>query len=71
MDYAALSKAYRVSKWLQTNITSLSRICKEYKRIIGGYYKDYANPNKMENSHGYSKQQLDSLVDNIDDIDFN
>lgn len=70
MDYTALSKAYRASKWLQTNITSLSRICKEYKRIIGGYYKDYANPNKMENSHGYSKQQLDSLVDNIDDIDF-
>lgn len=70
MNYDALSKAYRASKWLQTNITSLSRICKEYERIVGGYYKDYTNPNKMENSHGYSKEQLDDLVDNIDDIEF-
>ena len=70
MDYAALSKAYRESKWLQLNITSLSRVCKEYERIIGGYYKDYLNPNKLENSHNYSKEQLDDLVDNIDDIEF-
>ena len=72
MDYNALSKAYRESIWLQANITSLSRICEKYEWIVGGYYKDYTNPKtkKMENSHGYSKKQLNDLVDNIDDIDF-
>lgn len=70
MNYDALSKAYRESKWLQANITSLSRICRDYEKIIGNFYRDYKDPNKMENSHGYSKKQLDDLVDNIDDIDF-
>lgn len=70
MDYDALSKAYRESKWLQANITSLSRICRDYEKIIGNFYRDYKDPNKMENSHGYSKKQLDDLVDDIDDIDF-
>lgn len=71
MDFDALKKAYSESKWLQTNIISLSKICKEYERIVGGYYRDYTKPNAFENSHHYSKEQLDSLVDNIDDIDFN
>lgn len=70
MDFDALKKAYSESKWLQTNIISLSKICKEYERIVGGYYRDYTKPNAFENSHHYSKEQLDSLVDNIDDIDF-
>ena len=71
MDFDALKKAYSESKWLQTNIISLSKICKEYERIVGGYYRDYTKPNAFENSHHYSKEQLNSLVDNIDDIDFN
>ena len=49
MDFTALSKAYSESKWLQTNIRSLSRICKEYQRIVGGYYKDFEKP-KPENT---------------------
>lgn len=71
MDFDALKKAYSESKWLQTNIISLSKICKEYERIVGGYYRDYTKPNAFENSHHYSKEQLNSLVDNIDDIEFN
>ena len=44
MDFELLKKAYSESKWLQKNIISLSKVCKEYQRIIGGYYKDYAKP---------------------------
>lgn len=46
-----------------------SSIASNYQGIYAP--KNVRQPNAFENSHHYSKEQLNSLVDNIDDIDFN
>lgn len=45
-----------------------SSIASNYQGIYAP--KNVRQPNAFENSHHYSKEQLNSLVDNIDDIDF-
>lgn len=59
MDFTALSKAYKESLWLQTNIISLSKICKEYQHIIGGYYKDFEKPRLKEKDCPYNFSSLE------------
>lgn len=44
IDFDLLDKAFSESKWLQQNFTCLSKICKKYKEIIGGAYKDFVKP---------------------------
>ena len=44
MDFNLLDKAFSESNWLQENMTSLSVICKKYKEIVGGAYKDFNKP---------------------------
>ncbi len=48
MDFDLLDKAFSESKWLQLNFTCLSKICKKYKEIIGGAYKDFVKPKNEE-----------------------
>ena len=73
MDFTALSKVYKESVWLQKNIISLSRICKEYQKIIGGYYKDYESVKKpilstfALNSRHYTEEELKPT--DIDEIE--
>lgn len=75
LDYEKLTKAYNESKWLQMNITSLSKICRDYQRIIGGYYKDYKDvPKKNTAVHfqmerDYDKDFFDSIYADVDDIE--
>lgn len=44
MDFDLLDKAFSESNWLQENYISLSRICKDYEKIVSGYYKDFVKP---------------------------
>lgn len=75
LDYDKLTNAFNESKWLQTNITSLSKICREYERIIGGYYKDYKPIKKVNssihfaNERKYTKEDYEKLYTDVDDLD--
>ena len=40
MDFGAIIKAYSESKWLRDNIKALSKVCRNYLKIISGTYKD-------------------------------
>lgn len=71
MDFNLLDKAFSESKWLQENYVSLSRICNDYQKIIGGYYKDFTfkpKTNHFESERQHSKDEFDLLMDDIDDI---
>lgn len=71
MDFNLLDKAFSESNWLCDNYVSLSRICKDYKKIIGGYYKDFVKPKEEKPDHltdaeflilkGFSKEWVMSL----------
>ena len=71
MDFNLLDKAFSQSAWLQENYVSLSRICKDYERIVGGYYKDFVKPKEEKPDHltdaeflilkGFSKEWVMAL----------
>ena len=71
MDFNLLDKAFSESNWLCDNYVSLSRICKDYKKIVGGYYKDFVKPKEEKPDHltdaeflilkGFSKEWVMSL----------
>lgn len=71
MDFNLLDKAFSESNWLQENYVSLSRICKDYEKIVGGYYKDFVKPKDDKPDHltdaeflilkGFSKEWVMSL----------
>lgn len=70
MDFNLLDKAFSQSAWLQENYVSLSRICKDYERIVGGYYKDFVKPKEEKQSltdaefliaKGFSKEWVMAL----------
>lgn len=73
MDFELLDKAFSESDWLKENYVSLSRICKDYEKIVGGYYKTYKKPIKkhFESERSYTAEDLSDLIDNVDDIKFN
>ncbi len=73
MDFELLDKAFSESDWLKENYVSLSRICKDYEKIVGGYYKTYKKPIKkhFESERPYTAEDLSDLIDNVDDIKFN
>ena len=72
MDFKALDRAYQTSEYLRTNILSLSFICKEYDRILGGYYKDWKKPSvaKTENDRKYTSEELNALIKDADKVEF-
>jgi predicted phage replisome organizer len=71
MDFNLLDKAFSESNWLCENYVSLSRICKDYEKIVGGYYKDFVKPKEEKPDHltdaeflilkGFSKEWVMSL----------
>ena len=71
MDFNLLDKAFSESNWLQENYVSLSRICKDYEKIVGGYYKDFVKPKEDKPDHltdaeflilkGFSKEWVMAL----------
>lgn len=44
MDFDLLDKAFSESRWLQENFISLSKICRKYREIVGGAFKDFTKP---------------------------
>ena len=63
MDFNLLDKAFSESNWLCENYVSLSRICKDYEKIVGGYYKDFSAPAKkhFENERKYKAKDLNEF----------
>jgi predicted phage replisome organizer len=71
MDFNLLDKAFSESNWLCENYVSLSRICKDYEKIVGGYYKDFVKPKEDKPDHltdaeflilkGFSKEWVMAL----------
>lgn len=45
MDFKNLMLRYKESKWLRTNITTLSQVDRFYRKIISGSFKDFEKPN--------------------------
>lgn len=60
MDFTALLKIFSENKWLQTNFISLSKICKEYHHILGGYYKDFEKPKPKDDAIQYDFSSIES-----------
>lgn len=71
IDWDALGKAIRESEWLN-NCTSLKWLINNYDKVLTGAYKTF-KPDKtqhFENERQYDKDELNSLLTNIDDVDF-
>ena len=81
LDYVKLRDIYSKSskclnsekygKWMKT----LSWIVKSYPKIINGNYTDDEAPKKPDSAHfagerKYTKEELDSLIDDVEDIEF-
>ena len=71
MDFNLLDKAFSESNWLCENYVSLSRICKDYEKIVGGYYKDFSAPAKkhFENERKYNQEDYSSMVENFNNFE--
>ena len=71
IDWDALGKAIRESEWLK-NCTSLKWLINNYDKVLTGAYKTF-KPDKtqhFENERQYDKDELNSLMTNIDDVEF-
>jgi hypothetical protein len=70
MDFNLLDKAFSESKWLQENFIHLSKICRKYNEIVGGYYKDFSTPAKkhFENERKYNQEDYSSMVENFNNF---
>ena len=47
MDFDALSREFKNSSWLTKNITSFSKVCKIYPKIVSGYYRDFVDDEEV------------------------
>lgn len=71
IDWDALGKAIRESEWLK-NCTSLKWLINNYDKVLAGTYKTFKSDKTQhfENERQYGKNELNSLLTNIDDVDF-
>jgi hypothetical protein len=71
MDFNLLDKAFSESNWLCENYVSLSRICKDYEKIVGGYYKDFSAPAKkhFENERQHSQEDYSSMLEHFNNFE--
>lgn len=70
MDFDLLDKAFSESKWLQENFISLSKICRKYREIVGGAFKDFTKPKEEKPNDidfliakGFSKEWVMALTE--------
>lgn len=47
IDFEKLHTAFEKSEWLKKNITSFSKVCALYPKIISGYYNDYVEVDEI------------------------
>lgn len=71
IDWAALGRAIAESEWLQ-QCTSLRWLIENYDKIIAGAYKTFkaGKTQHFEAERKYTAEELNSLLTNIDDVDF-
>ena len=74
LDIDKLEKAWRESEWLRKNIKLWSQVGALYEKIIAGGYMDfkkvYNNPTKTRNERTYTKEELDAMIQNANEIEF-
>lgn len=79
IDFEKLHTAFSKSEWLKKNITSFSKVCALYPKIISGYYNDYVEVDeiilpqerwckieKILRDMKYNYQNFDSRCDDYD-----
>lgn len=72
MDFKKLDERFAESKWLRKYIRCTSVLCKKYQTILSGQYKDHPQgDHHFENERRYTKEELNALITDINDIDFN
>lgn len=71
LDYEALQEAVKESEWLR-GVDSLRWLIENYDKVISGAYKTFKadKTQHFENERQYGKNELNSLLTNIDDVDF-
>ena len=71
IDWDALGKAIRESEWLK-NCTSLKWLIENYDKVIDGAYKTFKadKAGHFAGEREYTPGELNSLLKNVDDIDF-
>lgn len=68
IDFDLLEKNINESEFLK-GITSFRWLVEHYEKIKTGYYKTIKNKTKaFENQRNYSKEELDSLVDDLENL---
>ena len=72
-DWQGLSDAFKQSEWLR-GVDSLLWVWRNYGKILSGKYKTFKSADSktwhFENERQYDKDELNSLLTNIDDVDF-
>lgn len=70
-DWQGLSDAFKQSEWLQ-RVDSLVWVLQNSGKILSGQYKTFkaGKTQHFENERQYGKDELNSLLTNIDDVDF-
>lgn len=73
IDWQAVSEAFKVSEWLKT-VDSLYWIIRNLEKILSGKYRTFKGSRDktqhFENERDYTSDELNSLVKNVDDIEF-
>lgn len=70
-DWQGLSDAFKQSEWLR-RVDSLVWVLQNSCKILSGKYKTFnaGKTQHFENERQYDKDELNSLLTNIDDVDF-
>ena len=72
-DWQGLSDAFKQSEWLQS-VDSLVWVLRNSGKILSGKYKTFKSSDSksshFENERNYSKDELNSLLTKIDDVEF-
>ena len=73
VDWQGLAEAFKQSEWLQ-GVDSLVWVLRNSGKILSGKYKTFKSSDSktshFENERNYSKDELNSLMTKIDDIEF-
>ena len=72
-DWQGIAEAFKQSEWLQS-VDSLVWVLRNSGKILSGKYKTFKSADSksshFENERNYSKDELNSLMKKIDDIEF-
>ena len=73
VDWQGLAEAFKQSEWLR-GVDSLTWVLRNSGKILSGKYKTFKSADSktshFENERQYGKDELNSLLTNIDDVEF-